>query len=343
MVKKRILALLLCASLLLFLPSCKTSAAVDPAAPTLLDAAGRPLSIPENGSGEKIASVYGTAVPFLVALDLSEQVVAANFKSSFWKMAVPALGSAGTVGRGVVDLEALANSGATVLVHRANDKETVAAVENLGVDVLCIQAEDLQSTYNTLSLLGEYFSKQERAQSVIDWMQEKFKKIDSITDQIPKDQRHTALVMGGELGRIAGADMIQSWMIEKAGGIVVAADVQNDSKWTNAGVETIFQWNPEYIFCTSSTALDYTVDDILSDPAWSAVSAVENRHVSVVPSKLDTWDMPGIASVLATFYMLQQMYPDYFSAREMQAEIDEYYLFMFGQTFDSECLGYKLQ
>lgn len=342
--KKRLASLLLCTALVFSLCACGEGGKQNViTGPSVTDAAGRELAIPEDGSAERIASVYGTAVPFIVALQLSGQVDAINCKSNFWTKADEALGRAGTVGRGVVDLEALAECGATVLVHRANDAETVEAVEKLGVEVLCIQAEDMDEIYSTLKLMGEYFGKNDRAAEVIGWMDAKFAKIDGIVSQIPESERHTALVMGGELGRIAGGDMIQSWMLEKAGGICVAKDTENDARWLDIGVETVFSWDPEYIFCTSSASLDYTVDEVLEDSAWSAVKAVKNGHVAQIPSKLDTWDMPGIAAVIGTFWMLHEMYPEYFSVSELEAEIDEYYNFMFGRSFDAEYLGYELR
>lgn len=342
--KNRVISLVLSIILLFSVTACGGGEQPPsvPDGPTVVDGDNRTIAIPEDGSAVKIASVYGTAVPFIVALDLSDQVVAINCKSNFWKKAVPALNEAGSVGRGVVDMEGLAQSGAGVLIHRSNDDETVDAVVNLGVEVLCIRAEDLEGVYSTLELMGQYFGKQDRAKEVIDWMDKKFEKIDTIVAQIPEENRASALVMGGELGRIAGGDMIQSWMIEKAGGIAVAADIENDAAWTNIGVETIFQWNPDYIFCTSSASLDYTIDEILTDPAWSDVTAVKNADVAIIPSKIDTWDMPGIAAVLSTFWMLNQMYPEYFTTDELKAEIDEYYTFMFDQTFEPGYLGYSL-
>jgi len=341
--KKRIISILLCLALMLSLCACGGTdkpKVID--GPSVTDAAGRQLAIPVDGSAEKIAAVYGTAVPFIVALELSEQVTAINCKSNFWTKADAALGRAGNVGRGVVDLEALAQSGATVLIHRANDPETIESVEKLGVEVLCIQAEDIEGIHATLELMGEYFGKQDRSAEVIGWMDGKFAKIDSIVSQIPENERHTALVMGGELGRIAGGDMIQSWMIEKAGGICVADGTENDSRWLDVGVETVFSWDPEFIFCTSSASLDYDIEDVLEDDAWSAMKCVKDGHIAQVPTKLDTWDMPGIAAVLSVFWMLHQMYPEYFSLEELEAEIDEYYTFMFGTTFDPDYLGYTI-
>lgn len=80
----------------------------------------------------------------------------------------------------------------------------------------------------------------------------------------------------------------------------------------------------------------------MEDSAWSAMKCVEDEHIYQIPSKLDTWDMPGIADVICTFYMLYEMYPEYFSLEQLQAEIDEYYTFMFGKTFEADYLGYEL-
>ena len=346
MMRRRILSLLLAVALLLpALAGCSAperTAQPTATGPAVIDGAGRVLAVPEDGSEERIASVYATAVPFLAALGITDQVAAVNCKSIFWTNADPNLDAAGSVGRGVVDLEALAACGATVLVHRANDSETVEAVERLGMDVGCISAEDMEGIYDTLTLLGTYFDAEERAEEVIAWMNEKFRRIDEIVAEIPEEERVTALVMGSELGRVAGGDMLQSWMIQKAGGIPVAAEVENNGNWVTVGVETIFQWDPEFLFCTSSAALDYTLEDILEGDAWDAAAAVQEGHVAVIPAKIDTWDMPGVACVLGTFWMLRQMYPDRFSLEELEAEVEEYYTFLFGRTFAPDYLGYTL-
>ena len=137
--------------------------------------------------------------------------------------------------------------------------------------------------------------------------------------------------------------MLHSWMLEKAGAVCVASEVSNERGLSNVGVETIFEWNPDFLFCTSSTALDYSVKAVLEDPAWSAVEAVKNGRVYNLPSRIDSWDMPGISCSLATMFMLHRMYPDYFPLERLESEIDEYYMFMFGRTFDSGYLGYELE
>lgn len=342
---RRILCLLLALVISLSLVACQENP--KPEKPTLgdnqlLDGANRLVDIPENRDQTTIASVYAVSVPFIEALGLGERVLAINVKSNFWKQADPALAAAGTVGRGAVDLEALASFHPGVLIHRSNDSKTVEAVERLGIPVLCITVEDMEDISQTLTMIERFFARENRALEVVNWMEDKFSLIDEIVATIPQEDRVSALVLGGEQGRIAADDMLQSWMVEKAGGIFLAQDTGDNRNWVNVGVEKIFTWNPQYLFITSSTPLDYTIEELLRDPAWSALEAVQKKHIYEIPAKRDSWDIPGISCVIGTMFMLYKMYPDYFTQAQLEEQISEYYYFMFAKTFDDHLLGYDL-
>lgn len=318
---KTLISLLITISILFSLCSCGSESVVK-----------KEIVSPEEATA---ASVYAVAVPFFVALKMTDRVVAVNTKSNFWTLADENLAAAGTVGRGAVDLEKLATYNPTALVHRSNDPETVEAVKKLGVDVICITVENIDDIKNTLVTLGDYFGVPENADKAVSWIDEKFSYIKSIVDTIPLSERKTALLMGGSLGRVAGADMLQSWMIEQAGGIPVVVEGQNHN-WIDIGLERVFEYNPDVIFCTSSTALDYRVEDLLVDTTWSAMKAIKSNDLYQIPTAYDSWDMPGISCVIGTMYMLREMYPDYFSVEDFEDQVDDYYRFMFGRCFDKK-------
>ena len=329
---KKILTLFLIISLLV---SCTQASVQKEYKGEIIDGANRTVKIPLNNNDISIASVYAVSVPFIVALDLTDKVVAINAKSSFWYKANENLNNAGTVGRGNVDLEKLATYNPGVFIHRSNDPETVEAVEKLGIDVICITVEDIDDVKNTLSMLGTYFDKEQKANEVKDWIDSKIEYIDEIVKAIPDNKKKTAMLLGGELGRVAGNDMLQTWMIEKAGGIPVIDEGENHN-WINIGVEKVFTYNPDVIFCTSSTSRNYQIDELITDSTWSAVNAIKNKNIFTIPAANDSWDMPGISCVLGIMFMMHKMYPEYFSLEELKKEVDEYYTFMFGRTFDEE-------
>ena len=330
-----ILALVLCAALNGCTGNSGNRGARQADTPGIVDAAGRRIAVRENAEELTAASVYAVSVPFLEALDITSRVKAVNLKSSFWSLADPGLAAADTVGRGTVDLEKLAEIHPDVLIHRIHDEKTVEAVSKLGIDVICISVESVEDVKNTLSMLGEYFGEEENAEKAIRWIDGMYKDIAKITDTIPESKRKTALLMGGRTGRVAGADMLQSSMIRSAGGIPVVKET-GDRNWVDIGVERIFEYDPDVIFLTGSTAREYTVEELYDDPAWSALKAVRNRQIFVVPAETDSWDLPGLSCVIGTSYMLRKMYPGYLTQEELEDQVDSYYRFMFGRCFDRE-------
>jgi len=314
----------------------------------VVDASGEVLPIPEK-EVVTIASVYAVTVPFIVALGLSDNVVAINYKSIFWADNVEGLAKAGSVGRGIVDFEQLANFSPDVLIHRTYDPTTTQMVkEKLNIPVLTIKAETIEEIYNTLDILGEYCHATERAGQVKNWMNIKFNMISEIVSTIPEEEKKTAIVFGSELGVVAGGDMLQSWMLEAAGAVsltsTMSGGIEGDipRAWANIGTESIFNMNPDVIFCTSSTVLDYTVKQLLEDTTWSSIEAVKDNKVYHIPAKFDSWDLPGIGCVIGTMWMLHRLYPEKLSSEKLQNEIDDYYMFMFSKTFDRDYLGYEL-
>ena len=365
MYRERVISLIICLSMLFTLCGCASNfrmndvpetSAILPSvvsseenpAQTVVDASGRSLAVPEHDN-VTIASVYAVAVPFIVALELSENVAAINYKSKFWPDNVPGLAQAGSVGRGLVDLEKLADYHPDVLIHRVRDTKTIDAVETLDIPVMTISAENIDEIFYSIDLIGRYCHAEQRAGEVKKWMNGKFEKIARIVNEIPEAEKPGAVVFGGELGVIAGGDMLQSMMLEKAGAVSLTSEMSGGntggeiaSAWANIGVEKIFEMDPDVIFCTSSFPLDYTIDEILENPVWSELKAVKSGQVWIIPAKLDSWDLPGVSCPLGIMWMLHKMYPGHLSAEELKAEIDDYYMFMFGKTFDLDYLGYDL-
>ncbi|MDO5440774.1 MAG: ABC transporter substrate-binding protein [Erysipelotrichaceae bacterium] len=333
---KKLFTVLITTCLVLSLCSCSNEKTQErEVIKQITDGAGRTVNVYADADKNTAASVYFVAAPFFVALKISDRVLAVNTRNAFWANADDGLHNAGTVGKGTVDLEKLASYNPTVLVHRSNDPETIEAVEKLGIDTICITVENAQDIIDTLNILGSYFGVEENAEKAINWFNSKIDLIDSIVETIPDSEKKTAILIGGDLGRVAGKDMLQSWMIEKAGGIPVVEEYKNHN-WVDIGVERVFSYNPEYIFSTSSAAKSYNIEDIYNDQAWSAMNAVINKNIYNIPTTLDSWDMPGMSAVLGVMYMLHTMHPDYFSIEDLEDEVDDYYRFMFGRCFDDE-------
>ena len=186
--------------------------------------------------------------------------------------------------------------------------------------------------------MGTVLEKEDRAGELIAYYDSKIEEGKADAESI--EEKKTAIVMGSSIGKVADGSMLQSEMIEYAGGINPASDIAATELWPTAGTEQIFSWDPDFIFITGNESTSYTADDIYSDPAWAELKAVKNKNVYQMPAAVDSWEFPGIVSAIGIDYMKSKMYPEILGEEELQKNIDEFYELSYGRTFSGEEIGY---
>ena len=312
---------------------------------TVTDMLGRKVDGPKDTKSTTVASTYGVVVPFLVTLEAGDRAKAVNFKNKkFYRLVNDPIINAGTIGTRVsVDSEALAKVDPDVYICRTTDKADIDLCARLGIPSIAITAELPEEVFQAYELLGELLGCEERAKEVTDYLKNELKDIDALAETIPEEDKVTALCMGSLLSRVASEDMLQTMLLKRVGAITVVDGIKSEQEryWADCGVEKIFELNPDFIFVTSSAALNFSMDDFYKDSAWAAMTAVKNKHIYKMPAKLDSWDMPGPGFILAMYYMMHQMYPDVCTTEMLQNEVDDYYEFFFGRTFTGDEIGYE--
>ena len=312
---------------------------------TVTDMLGRKVDVPKDTKSTTVASTYGVVVPFLVTLEAGDRAKAVNFKNKkFYRLVNDPIINAGTIGTRVsVDSEALAKVDPDVYICRTTDKADIDLCARLGIPSIAITAELPEEVFQAYELLGELLGCEERAKEVTDYLKNELKDIDALAETIPEEDKVTALCMGSLLSRVASEDMLQTMLLKRVGAITVVDGIKSEQEryWADCGVEKIFELNPDFIFVTSSAALNFSMDDFYKDSAWAAMTAVKNKHIYKMPAKLDSWDMPGPGFILARYYMMHQMYPDVCTTEMLQNEVDDYYEFFFGRTFTGDEIGYE--
>jgi len=303
---------------------------------TVVDQAGRVVTVPKEY--DSIALCYRVVIRFLLSLDQGDKITGIGKSEDFLEVLEPGLKDCVDVGKGVADIEALAQLEPDLFFHKSHDTETLEAVEALGIPSVGIDVETPEAMIVALDLLGKVCGQEEKAQQLIDYYDEKLASSEKKTSSI--DKKKTAVIMGSSLGKVADSSMLQGEMIERAGGINAAAEIDASELWPTAGTEQIFAWDPEYIFITGSESAAYTAEDILGDPAWSELTAVKNKHVYVMPAAVDSWEFPGVVSTLGIDYMMHIMYPELMPDKELEESVDAFYQLSYGRTFDRSYLGY---
>ena len=305
---------------------------------TIVDQAGREVTVTKDP--QSIALCYRVVIRFLLSLDQGDKITGIGKSEPFLEKLQPSLADCADVGKGVADIEALAELKPDVFFHKASDVETLESVEKIGVPAVGIDVETPEAMIAALDIMGKVCGAEAKATQLIEYYKGSVAKAEKLTAAIPDEKKKTAIVMGTSIGKVADGSMLQGGMLERAGAVNCAADLQATELWPTAGTEQIFKWNPEYIFITGSESAVYDADDLYNDKAWSEVRAVKDRHVYVMPATEDSWEFPGIVSALGTEYMIHVMYPDILSEDALEKDVDAFYSVSYGKTFDREELGY---
>ncbi|MDD6190359.1 MAG: ABC transporter substrate-binding protein [Firmicutes bacterium] len=305
---------------------------------TIVDQAGREVTVKKDP--KSIALCYRVVIRFLLSLDQGDKITGIGKCEPFLLELQPSLKDCTDVGQGVADIEALAELQPDLFFHKAGDVETLEAVEKIGIPAIGIEIETPDDMIKALEIMGKVCGAEKKAKRLIKQYNDSLDKVSSLVSGIPEKERKTAIVMGTSIGKVADGTMLQGEMLERAGAINCAADLEATELWPTAGTEQIFQWNPEYIFITGSESAVYSADDIYNSKAWSEIEAVKNKNVYVMPAEKDSWEFPGTVSALGIEYMIRTMYPELLDDEQLEKDVKAFYELSYGRVFDRDTLGY---
>ena len=305
---------------------------------TIIDQAGREVRVKKNP--ESIALCYRVVIRFLINLGQGDKIQGMGKTEEFLEEVQPSLKDCADVGKGVADIEALAELKPDLFIHKSSDVDTLEAVQNIGIPSVGINVETPEDMLVALDVMGKVCNAQDKAAELIDYYRTAIAESEELASSIDEGDKKTAIVMGTSIGKVADGSMLQGLMLEKAGAINCAADLKATELWPTAGTEQIFEWNPDYIFITGSESAVYTVEDVYKDKSWSELKAVKDKHVYLIPASCDSWEFPGINSALGINYMMRKMYPELISDEELENKVNEFYDLAYGQSFSRDKLGY---
>lgn len=311
-----------------------------PAAITVTDQTGREVVVPAEV--ERVSTIYGVAVTYVAALGKADLLVSKSdgIKSPcLYDYIAPSILKLDNAGRKTPDLEKLAALNPDVYFGRGRDTEALEGVQAMEIPAIGIAPETTEQIFETYDLLGKILGAEEKAAELKTLYGGVIDKAKSLT--VNEKNKPTAIMMGSSIGKVANEAMLQSYLIETAGGQNLAKDIETTELWPQVGVEQIFAWNPDYIFITSYGSTDYTVEQIMNDPAWKDVTAVKKGHVFKTPCALESWELPGPSSALGTLWMVNKMFPDLYSDADLEKDVTAYYNEVFpGNTLSRKILKY---
>lgn len=296
---------------------------------TVTDQLGREVTIEKEP--QKLVSGYYISTSIVIALDLEDELVGVEAKAgkrAIYKLAaenIVALPSVGTAKE--FDLEGCAALSPDLVIVPAKLKDKIASMEELGLTVIAVNPENNDLLKEAVELIGKATGQTAKADDLVKTID---KGISSLKDRVGSETNPTVYLAGNSnILQTAGAKMYQNILIENAGGVNVAAEI-DDNYWAEVSYEQILKWDPDYIILAADA--DYTVDDVLKDTNLADCKAVKNGNVYIVPSDAEALDSPVPAGYLGSYYIASVIHSDVVCEEDFQTEAVNFYEKFYGFT-----------
>ena len=311
-------------------PTPETTVALSHYPVTVTDHAGREVVIEEEP--QKLVSGYYISTSLLIALELDAKMVGIEAKANkraIYKLAAPELIDLPNVGTAKeFDLEGCVALEPDLVILPIKLKSAVETLESLGIDVLLVNPENQELLTEMVNMIAAATNTEDKAEQLLGFTaaQESY-----LAEALAGAETPSVYLAGNSsMLSTAGNAMYQSDMIRLAGGVNVAAEIE-DTYWVEIDYEQLLTWNPQYIILASDAS--YTVEDVLADPNLVDCAAVANGNVYQLPSKAEAWDSPVPSGILGALWLANILHSDLLSDADCAAKIDEYYETFYNFTY----------
>ena len=291
---------------LLVLTGCSNpSTQKTPAASSYIDDIGRTVQI--VGIPQRIISLSPSNTEMVYALGLQDKLVGVTSYDNYPPDAKnkPIVSDYSTV-----DLEKIVNAKPDlVLADSIHEKDTIPALEKLGITVYTMTPNNIDGILNEIKVLGRITGKTKESNDLVAGMQARIKTVIDITAKLTDVQKPRVLfVTWHDPIWTAGNDTMIQYLINDAGGINIAADLKGYATIT---LESVVQRNPQIIVVMSSMGDQHSsLNYIKSNPQFASTDAVKNGQVVEIDADIFGRTTPRIVDGLETLAKI--LHPELF-------------------------------
>ena len=310
---------------------------------TVTDMAGREVTI--ESEPQRIVSGYYISSSACIALGLEDKMVGIEAKAQqrpIYQAAAPQLLDLPNVGTAKeFDLETCLSTEPDLVILPMKQKDTAAALEELGIPTLLVMPESHGQILEMFALIGNAANAVDEATALINYYAYELEETAAMVENM-ENQPVVYITGTSSYLTTAPGQMYQSDLISSASGIPAGADIEGTS-WMEISYEQLLAMNPDVIVVPTNNwannSPDFTVDDILADAQLSEVTAVENGAVYQMTVGFEAWDSPAPSGLLGVKWMIKTLYPEVYSAEEFTADVQEFYQTFYGFTPDAATIG----
>lgn len=311
----------------------------------LVDQVGREVILPKQVN--KVVTLIPMSTAIVCSMKGEEKLVGideTSSRSEFLlkvKLALKELPVVGTPW--IINEEELIKLNPDVVITLPQTTKLIKRMEDLGIPVFCLNmpAVECEQLPEVISLIGKVIGKEEEAEALASYYEEKLEMILNITSELQMGEKPKVFLAINEGLTTHLAPLTLSMMR-----IVGLQNVAENLSWvagtgppyTDVSMETLLKWDPSIILAFDK----YTKDAVLSDPRFRDIDAVRNDRIYIIPSGCRSWILPESESILGTMWLAQKLHPDKFTF-DLEKEAKEFYSRFFGYEISDEELSKVLE
>lgn len=280
-----------------------------PASATVRDQEGRTVTVPQPV--ERVYAAYGVATYLVYALGAGDRLVVGNYLGARDPEGAAAMERIDprfpernqSAPQDTTNAEFVASVGAD-LVFAGGGGDWTRAVEALGIPLVGFAGESPALLREQVRIAGAVLGPHAAARAEA-WVAYYDHVLASVERSLAGvESRPRVLFTGTSRTRVASGAMLQSTLIELAGGTSVTAHLGGG--WNDVDVERVLTWDPAYVLVAPYGQA--SVEAIVDDPEWRLLGAVREGRVVRVPKLVAPWDTPVPDSVLAVVWLAETLH-----------------------------------
>jgi iron complex transport system substrate-binding protein len=301
---------------------------------TIRDQVGRTVVVPQKI--EKILAIHLVGAKIVFAFGrqakLVDQTLYGREGEAMIKVDRSFAEKPSVISRSNVNVEQLiALKPDVAFAYAAFKEDEVRQLENAGIKVIGLKAENFRESFEAVRLAGKVLSCEGMAEDYIADCQALIDMVKKRVASVQADKRLKVMFSGPRgIYTVATGEMLSSEIVTIAGGRNVADGLKGF--WADVSPEQIAAWNPDVVF-VGSTLDAYGVQQVLDNQQFKSVNAVRNRRVYAFPSNIGWWDFPAPHCVLGVVWTAKTLYPDRFSDVDVTMVADRFYTKYMGHSF----------
>lgn len=204
--------------------------------------------------------------------------------------------------------------------------------QKAGIPVIYLNLESPEAWMTDLTVLGQIFDNQERAEELQNLFNEYTMKVLRPLESLKEDEKKRNLILyysekdGTGAFQVPPLTFIQTRMLEMSGAVPVWADADLGSRWTKVGFEQIAAWDPDQIFLISYRTPVSEVLKIMEDnPYWQELRAGKEGEIHPFPMDFHSWDQPDPRWMIGLQWMAFISHQEFFPDLDMNRSAEKFF------------------